>query len=126
MSRWVLHFWRTAGGRRLRDELGGDKALAVMAERRDRAAGATSRMQGTVAGVAVTVEADCGELVITIGRFGPAAAGRLDIDSRSVTATLRMAVAGENGSTSRPGQRAYFSLYPDPAAGAGRPGQEAQ
>jgi hypothetical protein len=126
MSGWVLRFQRTAGGRRLRDELGGEKALAAMAERRTRAEGATARMEGTVAGVPVTVEVADAELVITVGRFGPAAAGRLDIDPHSVTATLRVAVAGENGNTARPGQRRYFNLYPDPAAGAGGPGQEAQ
>jgi hypothetical protein len=126
MSAWVFRFQRTAGGRRLRGELGGEKALAAMAERRTQAEGTTARMEGAVAGVPVHVEVACGELVITVGRFGPAAAGRLDIDPHSVTATLRMAIAGENGNTACPGQRAYFNLYPDPAAGTGRPAQEAQ
>lgn len=126
MSSWVLRFQRTDGGRRLRDELGGEKALAAMAERRNQAEGATARMEGTVAGVPVNVEVADGELVITVGRFGPAAVGRLDIDPHSVTATLRVAVVGENGNAARPGRRAYFNLYPGPAAGAGRPAQEAQ
>jgi hypothetical protein len=37
MFDWVFRFDRTAGGRRLRDELGGEKALVAMAERRTRA-----------------------------------------------------------------------------------------
>jgi len=140
MFDWVFRFDRTAGGRRLRDELGGEKALAAMAERRTRADGAvaagrqpdppavtaTARMAGTVAGVPVDVEAADGELVITAGCFGPAAAGWLGIDSHSGTATLVVAIAGEDGDTTRPGQRTRPDLYPDPADMGCPPGHEAQ
>jgi hypothetical protein len=140
MFDWVFRFDRTIGGRRLRDELGGEKALAAMAERRTRAEGAVAadrhpdpaavtgmaRMAGTVAGVPVDVEAADGELVITVGRFGPAAAGRLGIDSHSGTATLVVAVAGEDGDAARPGQRTRLDLYPDPVDMGCAPGPEAQ
>ena len=68
----------------------------------------------TVAGVFVCTEAIDGELVITVGRFDPAAAGTLRVDPRSGTATLVVAVADENGDTTRLGQRSYLDLYPDP------------
>jgi hypothetical protein len=140
MFDWVFRFDRTAGGRRLRDELGGEKALAAMAERRVRADGAvaagrqpdppaatgTARMAGTVVGVPVDVEVADGELVITVGRFGPAAAGRLGIDSHSGTATLVVAVAGEDDDAMRPGQRPRLDLYPDTVDMGCPPGQEAQ
>jgi hypothetical protein len=140
MFDWVFRFDRTIGGRRLRDELGGEKALAAMAERRAQAEGAVAvglqpdpaavtaaaRMAGTVAGVPVDVEAADGELVITVGRFGPAAAGRLGTDPHSGTASLVVAVAGEDGDTTRLGQRTCLDLYPDLAATNCPPGQEAQ
>jgi hypothetical protein len=138
MFDWVFRFDRTAGGRRLRDELGGEKALAAMAERRTQGAVAadrqpdppavtgTARMAGTVTGVPVNVEVADGELVITVGRFGPAAAGRLGIDSRTGTATLVVAVAGEDRDTTRPGQRTCLGLYPDPGAVGCPPRQQTQ
>jgi hypothetical protein len=80
----------------------------------------------TVAGVFVSATAVSGELVISVGRFDPAAAGTLSVDPRSGTATLVVAVADENGDTTRLGQRSYLDLYPDPTAVSGPPGQEAQ
>ena len=41
-------------------------------------------------------------------------------------ATLVLAVADENGDTTRLGQRSYLDLYPDPTVVSGPPGQEAQ
>jgi len=67
-----------------------------------------------VAGVPVDIKVADGELAITVWRYDPAAAGQLSIDSRFGTATLVVAVAGEDGGTPRPGQRSYFDLYPDP------------
>jgi hypothetical protein len=80
----------------------------------------------TVAGVFVSATTVNGELVISVGRFDPAAAGTLSVDPRSGTATLVLAVADENGDTTRLGQRSYLDLYPDPAVVSGPPGQEAQ
>lgn len=140
MFDWVFRFDRTIGGRRLRDELGGEKALAAMAERRTQAEGAVAaglqqdpaavkaaaRMAGTVVGVPVDVELADGELVITVGRFGPAAAGWLGTDPHSGTANLVVAVAGEDRDTTSLGQRTCLDLYPDLAATNCPPGQEAQ
>lgn len=74
-------------------------------------------MYGAVAGVPVDVEVAGGELVITVWRYDPAAAGQLTIDPRFSTATLIAAVADQDGGTGRPGRRSYFDLYPDPPAG---------
>jgi hypothetical protein len=107
------------------------RELRAEAGRQPRAPGGppvaagTMRMVGTVAGVPVEVEAAGGDLVITVGRFDPAAR-QLGIDPRAGTATLGVAVADENGDTSRLGQRTCFDLYPDPAVTSGTPGQEAR
>ena len=80
-------------------------------------------LYGAVAGVPVDIGVAGGELVITVGRYDPAAAGQLSINPRFGTATLVAAVTGENGGT---GQRSCFDLYPDPDATDSLPGKEAQ
>jgi len=76
----------------------------------------TEKQTVTVAGVPVTVQAADGVLTVTIGRFGPAAAGALlHLHPRFGTATVGVYIADETGDiTHRPDQRWFFDLHPGP------------